>query len=94
MTVEIKSGTQAPPCKPGDFVRIEKYVGVPRPKAFKRDLLRANGGKPVRQRLAASERERMVDRLLFVVTGLDEGPFGDFDMEIVSTQIEARLGDC
>jgi SMI1-KNR4 cell-wall len=90
--IPIKPGSALPP--PGDAIvaHFEKVHRVRLPESFVHLLRVANGAVPLRPRVESSQRQRHIERFLCLLDDL-ERPHAAYDIGVVLTQLDGRLGD-
>lgn len=72
---------------------VEQSLGCHFPASFINALRKANGGVPAGQFFEHLGDERAVDRFLSIIDDYKNDPLGMYDIEVVWSQIEDRLGE-
>lgn len=94
-TLEFEDGTTAPPLDEQYVKLVERMVGGLRfPADYLALMRRSNGGIPKSRVFTVGGNDRMVDRVLsFVPDYRTNKNFGWYDVGVVWTQVEDRLGE-
>jgi hypothetical protein len=90
--VPIKKGTALTPPSDALVAEFEDANDVTLPTSFVALLRTANGATPLRPLLETPRRQRVVERFLCLLDDY-KTPEGAYDMNVVMTQIDERLGD-
>jgi len=95
VTVDIKfePGTSSKPPPEARLRSLQKYLGVSLPRDYIEFLRRSNGGVPIDKFFNLGSNEKVVERLLPLLADYKTDPLGDYDVEVVWSQIEGRLDD-
>ncbi|MBD9477438.1 SMI1/KNR4 family protein [Pseudoxanthomonas sp. PXM02] len=95
MTFDISMlpGSSASSLSRGRLAVVEKSIGITFHRDYVDFLEGANGGIPKRQYFFLKGNEKVVERFLSVVEDYKSDPLGIYDIEVVWSQIEARLND-
>ena len=72
---------------------FEQAYRVSLPRSFRELLTTCNGGVPTTPVFDTGDHERLIERFLCLVDDPNEEPLGDYDITIVITDINDRLGD-
>jgi hypothetical protein len=73
--------------------KIEKFNRVILPDDYKKFIRDNNGGRPEENILVALGNEFVVQRFLSIIENPTESQYGDYDIEVVLTQLDERLSD-
>jgi len=91
MEIDPASTLPAPP--PGHLETLEDYYGVQLPEDFKRLVQNHNGAIPRARRFDAAGAERLIERFLPILADAEDHPLGWLELEVVASQLDARLTD-
>jgi len=92
-SLQFEPNTSGPAFSSARLRVVESELGVELPHDFLEVLRAANGGIPSARHLSISGNERQIDRFLSIFDDYKNHPLGIYDIEVVWSQIEDRLGE-
>jgi hypothetical protein len=93
--ITFQPGTSSPAPSEDDLARLERDYRITLPASY-RALVRehGNGGVPIENRLLHGGRERLVERVLCVLSDPNtDGENGWYDVSVVTSQLDDRLAE-
>jgi cell wall assembly regulator SMI1 len=91
--MEYDPASIIPPPPPGRIETLEDYFEVTFPDDYKQFAATHNGAVPLKNRFDIEGLERVIERFLPILQDVEDHPLGWLDLEVVASQLDARLTD-
>lgn len=89
--VTIEAGSEAGPAPPSRIREVGNEIGVSFPEDYLAFIASSNGGTPVRPYFGFRGNTKVIERFLSFIPDYKHHPLGDYDVEVVWSQVEDRL---
>lgn len=91
--ISFEEGTSGEAVDTGYIKDVENEVGAVFPLSFISFVKNCNGGIPIEKYFKINGNEKVVERFLSFVPNYKDSVLGVYDVEVVWSQIEDRLGE-
>jgi len=91
--IQFEPETTGRPLSDSRLQGVENNLGVLFPREYVEFLRKSNGGVPIENLFTYGTNEKVVERFLSLLDDYKNDPLGQYDLEVVWSQIEGRLDD-
>lgn len=91
--MKVKTESILPTPSDERILEFESNCRIALPEEFKQFIKQYNGAVPITNLFSDGRRERMIERFLCLLDDFESDANGWYDIEVVLSQIDTRLGD-